>query len=633
MPKSTQTPDSPSYPDSAPVPNNAKSWQQIRHTMSVRRMEDSPLKRMMIQVRERYNGDYIIPLPEVENEPTLNPPIPNLIADAIDHAALQASSVEPEISVPAINPNKERGVRSQEYANIRRKAYYATWYHSSMELNIARAYRHLFGYGDHCLVVIPDPNTTSVRIEVRDPLTAYPDPIDADDVRRPTDIGFVFGRSTSWLLSNFPEVSDEIGPPTQQTGDQIWDLVEWIDEYQIVIGILGPRHSTSDRHPPTNVDRYGYLLRRYPNRLNHVPVASTRRVALDRVSGQVSSMIPNVDLLGKLTALDVLAAEKAIFPDRFIIGSEFGHPELLSDRWHDGREGVPNLLANTQQIGELNSSPGPMTHPVIDRIESSVRQTAGPSPMQSGMNDATLRTGRAVDALQSINIEPRIQELQRTMSRSLTFLNESIHETYLSYFPSQKFHLFSGWPSDTGLVEFTPNEHFESPHQVVYYPFPGADAATTSSIVMQTEQAGLLSKRTARRKHPYVQDAESEERTTREESIDEALLTRLQTEAAEGAIPITDLARMRELISEGHHIHEAIKRAQEEAQERQATPAGEDEQMMPPEAAPGFAPGAEQPLPEGAQPAGPTMGGGQGGGPQPSPEEFQQILQAIGGQR
>ena len=98
----------------------------------IRQRQDvqSPLLERMLEVKERYNGEYVIPLPSMENEPVLPPLTPALIAENIDAVAQRASSVMPFIGCPAIDQSKERGVRSREYADIRRRALAATWYSS-----------------------------------------------------------------------------------------------------------------------------------------------------------------------------------------------------------------------------------------------------------------------------------------------------------------------------------------------------------------------------------------------------------------------------------------------------------------------------------------------------------------------
>ena len=102
----------------------------------VRKRQDSQsaLLTKMREVRDRYNGDYVIPLPSMDEEPVLPPLTPMLITENIDAVAQRAASVMPFIGCPAINPSKERGKESREWANIRRKALAATWYSAARSL-------------------------------------------------------------------------------------------------------------------------------------------------------------------------------------------------------------------------------------------------------------------------------------------------------------------------------------------------------------------------------------------------------------------------------------------------------------------------------------------------------------------
>ena len=106
----------------------AYTWDEIRNIVEQRRSDDDHVKSQMIEVKDRYNGDYVIPMPTVEGQPEMEPPVPRLIADGIDHIAMFASSVRPVITSPAIDPIKDRGVRSKEYASIRERAMYAGWH-------------------------------------------------------------------------------------------------------------------------------------------------------------------------------------------------------------------------------------------------------------------------------------------------------------------------------------------------------------------------------------------------------------------------------------------------------------------------------------------------------------------------
>ena len=214
----------------------------------IRQRQDSqgPLLERMLQVKERYNGEYVIPLPSMENEPVLPPLTPALIAENIDAIAQRASSVMPFIGCPAIDQSKERGVRSREYADIRRRALAATWYSSKYKLKMRRAYRHLAGYATSCKVVTPDFEKGIPRIDIRDPLGVYPEPKAYEDVEAPRNCGFIYGKSGDWLRAHYPAARAENGGPVnrdENARQELWDVCEWVDSEHIVIGIMGPRYN------------------------------------------------------------------------------------------------------------------------------------------------------------------------------------------------------------------------------------------------------------------------------------------------------------------------------------------------------------------------------------------------------
>lgn len=597
----------------------AYSWDDIRGIVEYRRSQDEELKKAMIEVRDRYNGDYVIPLPSVKGQPEMDAPVPRLIADGVDGLAMAASSVRPIISVPALDATKDRGVRSLEYANIRRRALYGAWHSSHLMHLLRRLYRQHGAYGSFSTVVVPDFKNKRARIEMRDSLTAYPEPRTAEDIRRPENAAFIFGRSGHWLAQAYPEFSERV----KKLGlmDDIWDLVEWIDEDHVVIGVLGPR--TPGFHHRIREGEFSVELRRWPNRAGRCTATTMWRVTLDRVMGQMTSIIGTTDLMSKMMALDVLAAEKAIFPDRFVIGQDGRPPQLLSGEWKDGRTGKTNILADVSQLGELQSSPGPLTHPVLDRLESAARQSGAIHPFFSGQQPGSnLRTGRAIDNFQAFSIEPRIQEMQETMAEALSMMNEAILEVEKGYWGSKKFHVFSGWPSDLGYVDYEPNTHFEGTDNVVSYAYPGTDAQGAAVTTAQMVGAGMMSRHTGMVRHPFVEDADSERRIIVEESLEQAVLVSVQQAAAQGSLPVIDLARIKTLVKQGLSIEEAVAKADEEARERQTTqaPPAEEGQVAAPATAPGLAePGVGAESPPGEAP--PTV--------EPPPQGLQNLRQLL----
>lgn len=601
----------------------AYTWDEIRNIVEQRRSDDDHVKSQMIEVKDRYNGDYVIPMPTVEGQPEMEPPVPRLIADGIDHIAMFASSVRPVITSPAINPTKDRGVRSKEYASIRERAMYAGWHRSQMELQIRRGYRQLAAYGSACVVVVPDFRTGMARYELRDSLTAYPELRSSEDIRRPDNVAFIFGRSADWLRANYPDESRRILGERDLLGERIWDLVEWIDGDDVVLGVVGPRSYPSVLSGRAREGEFSVELRRWKNRAGMVPVGCGNRVTLDKVMGQMDTVIATNDLLGKMMGLDVLSVEKGIFPDRFVVGADGRPPQLISGEWKDGRTGKTNILANVQTLGELTSNPGPLTTQTLDRLESAIRQSGGINPIASGLTSSSLRTGRAIDNYQGINIEPRVVEAQEIMARILSFANEGFIEVEKGYFGNKKIVAFSGWPTARGNVEYTPSEHFETHYNVVNYQFPGTDAAGATVTIGQMKGAGMMSTETALTRHPWVEDPRSEMAQILADQLEQAVLVSIQQQAAGGALPVQDVARIKQLVSEGYSIDAAVLQANKEAQERQATEAPEPEegQISAPEAQPGLAPpgaGAEQPQPQ------PTVSG-----PSEGQQNIRQLIMAM----
>jgi len=585
------------------------TFEEIVGIIRQRQEYQSPLMARMLEIKERYNGDYVIPLPSMEEEPVLPPLTPALISENIDAVAQRAASVTPFIGCPAVDPTKERGRRSRQYADIRKRALAATWYQNRLKVKMRRAYRHLAGYATTALVVYPDYNLGMPKIEVRDPLGVFPEPQAAENYDIPRNCGFIYGKSGDWLRANYSAAREEMGGPIGKEKDarqELWDVAEWIDEDHIVIGIMGPRYTRSPQAQPLHTTQLE--LSRYPNRAGMPCVITPGRITLDKIASSVSNIVGMTDLMAKLMALEILAQEKAIFPDRYIIGRSGQVPMIVGGEWKDGREGEVNVLLDAEQIGELHSSPGSGTNIAIDRLERNARVSTGTVPQIGGESYGALRTGRGIDALMGASLDPRVQELQETMEAHLPYLNECIFATYRGYFDDQKFVTFTGFAGDFGHVEFTPKEHFETFDNVVSHSIPGADVQGTTIQLGQLLQMKGISLNTFRVKHPFVDDPEAEGRRVDEEQLEDAVMAGIQNQAAQGTMPIIYVATIEKFRKDGHDIFESIRLADEEIREQQAkeVPEPGEGQMMAPEAAPGLAgpPGAMggPPTPEGAPP-------------------------------
>lgn len=590
-----------------------RTWTEIVAEVEARRKDRQPVLDNMQEVASRYRGDYVIPFPGSDQNHQLPPMAPAIVADIIDHTAMNAASVLPQINCPALDASKETGKRSLEYARIRERALHSIWGLSAMPLQLRKAYRQLVGYGTFAMVVLPDFRDNRPCVEVRDPLSAFPEPRAHTDLRPPENVAFVNARSADWIRSRFPEARKEAGGPIpKMNGDALWDMVEWIDEDHVVIGILAPREErnrySSDSYQMPNME-----LSRVPNRAGRAGVICPNRVTLEDISGQVKNIIGQVDLLNRLMTLDVIGTEKLIFPDRYIVGTSQQRPKINGQNdgeWRPGWDGKPNVILDATDIGVLPGSIDPQGRQMVDRIERNARISGGGLPQFGGETFNSLRTGRGMDSMSQMALEPRIQELHETMTHHLGYLNEAIVDCAVGYWPKRKYTMFSGWPGDKELVEFIPEKHLETGYNVVTYPVPGANKQATTVELSQQLGAGAISMFDYRQRHPDIRDPQAVEKQVNLEAMEDAVRGLIQQGIAGGTLAIEDILNAADAIKDGNDLFETFKQVQEAAQQRQAeqAPPPDEGQVAAPETLDGInPPGAGGTQPEFQdQPIGPN---------------------------
>lgn len=574
------------------------SMDQISEEMARRRLAQNPIIERMIDVRDRYNGDVIIPVPDTDDDVPLQTLAPLLIADSIEFPATMAAQVAPNLVVPALTPGKTTGRRSIDYAARRRKAISWTWEKSWWDLLIARFYRHLSGYAVSALVVELDLERKRPALTLRDPLSAYPEPRAPEDLTLPNNVGFIKSVSIDTLHRLYPETRD-LAPrgaafsTASGLEGEMWDLVEWMDGDETVIGLLGARDAwkswTSD---PL---RWARELRRYPNVLGRCPAIVPRKVTLDRIVSQLSNLTGHADIIAKLVYMDIRATENSVFPDRYILSKTGQNPRLVDGEWHDGATGEINLVLDAEAIGNLPGTPDPNNKQTIDRIERNMRVSSGLVPQAGGETYGALRTGRGIDALMGAALDPKTAELHHIAERYLSSANELILLGFRKMWPQRSYSVGSEF--DSSSVEFVPEDHVEldrdgKPYleNGVKYPIPGMDDINATQVIGQMQGTGLISAYGARRMHPHVRDPEGEERQIIIEQLQAMSLAALGQRASQGGVPPEDLAAITEEVLKGLDLNQAILAVNQAASERQATipPAPAPDQIAAPEAMPGL---------------------------------------------
>lgn len=607
-----------------------RDWQEIAEIIRTRMDARGTILTQMLEVRDRYNADFTMPWIDNVDHSDVPHVAPQLIAEAIDDGARRAASTMPDITVPAITRSTQVGPRSREYAVIRRRALKGTWHQEKMKLKLRRAYRHLRGYDTCTLAVHYGPNEQMPRIKVRDPLSTFPDETACEDFDDIQNVGFVYGKSAAWLRAMWPKVRYENGGPIKRQNDDIWDVCEWIDGEAYQLGIIGPRDEFVRRqvvmHDKVDVT---FRLWSMENVLGVVPVVTGSIPTLDRLGASMASQVGATDLLGKLLTLEVIAAEKAIFPDIVAIQSDGGIARVQGGTrtLKDGRSGEINVLENVAGIDVLRTTPDPAGERAADRIERNFRIREHLTPQAGGETYGALRTGRGIDALLSAAVDPDIQEVQEVMEVALTRVNEHVLRCYRDVYGTTSFSLYTGEPTDDGFVEFEPRKHVETLENTVAYALAGADMNSLTLQLGQLKGMEAMATKTLRQYHPLIRDPEGEERRLMEEKLETTFFASLQQQAMTGQLPPDLWALLEETIRQEStpDIMQAFAKANEEYQRRQAelAPPPEDPNMLgPPEAQLGLAAGPTA----GVQAAEPPVGIQE---PAPSQDNLRELFNAL----
>jgi hypothetical protein len=590
-----------------------------------RRANQSQAISRMIAVRDAYHGDVVVPLPEIEESEL--PMVANLLNQGLEQMSLRIASVTPDIICP---PRDLAQKREQTSAKKRRQALFGWWEFSRMDMKLAQRARHLLGYSQSYSWVRWCPKDEIPKWRTCDPLSTFPsDHFLEDHVNAtPGDCITVYVRRMKELAEMYPMaklamLGSKIEP------DTMIEVAEFADAEEYVLVAVGTRRAAE--HPYSTAafgNEMGGMatieLERYPNRAEMVPVGCAVRMGLDRPMSKFEGMLGMFQMQSRLMALEVLAVEKGIFADTWAVSRPGETVRIITPA--DGLRGIVGEIQGGE-LKEMQTNPGFMTNPTIDRLERNQRVTAGIPSDFGGESASNIRTGRRGDAVLSATVDFPIQESQRMLARSLQYENKVAINLAKAYAPNKPKSFYVGWAKAKGWTDYTPATDFVTDENIVSYASPGADLNDLVVGGGQRMGMGTMSKHRFMELDPLVEDPERERDLVKKEAMEEALLASIQQQASTGAIPPADLARIMLLVANDTlELAEAIEKVQKEAQARQATPApAGSPETMPGLAQPGM--GAEQPVAAQQPPGGlaglrsllGSLGGGEGGAPAGAP--------------
>jgi hypothetical protein len=512
-----------------------------------------------------YNGKITVPLLDMEREEA--PSVPNLLAQGIDQMAARISSTTPAVSFSSQEPGKRKYDRRAQDAS---RTIAGWWQADRLMLKQKTRARRLIAYAMAPTVIRWDYKNHRPIWHVRHPLETYPSPDLQPGQVKPNDCIFSFTRSVGWLRANgYGEaVYSLTGDNEEVTHDSLVTIVEYMDAEQTTMMACGHYGNSRYYGEPADGSLKGIVLERFPTMGGEIPVIIPTRITLDKMTGQFDQMIGMYYQQAKLMALETIAVEKGIFPDTYL-ESRPGEQARFLDGPHDGRTGRINIVAGGV-IREVQSQPGYLTNPTIDRYERAQRLTAGIPAEFGGESGSNIRTGRRGDAVLSAVIDFPVAEAQEVFAFALEEENKAAIAMAKRIDGDTPRTIYVGTGNSSRPVTYKPSETFENPEHVVSYPATGADVNALIIGLGQRVGLGIMSKETAATLDPFIDNPEAEHDRIISEGLEQALVAGIQQQASSGQIPPVVLSKVMTLVkTDKMELAEALTKVTEDALEEQ----------------------------------------------------------------
>jgi hypothetical protein len=228
-------------------------------------------------------------------------------------------------------------------------------------------------------------------------------------------------------------------------------------------------------------------------------------------------------------------------------------------------------------IKDMQVNPGYQAYPTIDRLERAMRLTSAVPAELTGESASNIRTGKRGQEILSSAIDFYVQEHQDILSASMRFEIERAIAVDVAYFGAKKKSFYVTFGKEKGRLDYQPSKLWADDRTVIVgYAASGLDANQLTVLGGQLVGIGAMSKKTFMRSAPLVTDPDFEHGEIVKESLEQASLAALEQQAAQGALPLPVAARIGELMASGEvPLHQALKKAHEEEQQRQADQAAQ----------------------------------------------------------
>ena len=548
-----------------------RSADEIVHLYSARRTAYAPVHAGMGEIKNVYDNNAMIDLPDMDTAAAAS--VPNLLRQGVDQMAGRVSSVVPMVSFASDKPGQRTADRRADTCG---RVVHGWWQRDKVPLKNKVRARHLLAYGMSPVVIRWLPSEHRPTWEVRPPMEAYPAQALMPGSIKPIDIVFAYQRSVRWLAENgyANNVTAVLNNTNwRETPDMKMTLVEYVDADCQHLILTGWADNPSG--PMGGIGWTGQGDVRRVSTLQYaqhpVPVMTAfapQRVGLTELAGQFDGMLGMYYQQARLEALEIIAVEKGIFPDVYLVSRQ-GEVGKFLDGPHDGRTGKVNVVAGGT-VQEIATNPGYQTNPTIDRLERSQRLTAGIPSEFGGESSTNVRTGRRGDAVLSAAIDFPVAEAQELFAATLEDENVAAIELAKAYDGDTTRTIYVGTGNAARSVSYNATEVFTHGEHTVSFPVVGTDVNSLVIGLGQRVGMGLMSKETAAQLDPYIASPELEHDRIIGEGLEQALVASLQQKANDGSMPPLVLAQISKLVvSDKMEVMEAFDYVMKEAEKAQ----------------------------------------------------------------
>lgn len=531
---------------------------EITNLWITRRSAAAPVINAGMVIRQICNGDYPLPLPELEK--TEKAATGNLILSGVEQYATRIAGTIPNIVCPPLKANKA----SIDRANDRRLTLQAWWYQNHIPRMLRRRARHLVGYASTPVLLRPHTDGYP-QWEVRDPLATFPAPSAPEDLT-PTDCIFAFRRSRAWLQANYPEA--RVGTGRDKSSDALIDILQYIDSDVSVMVAVGTSDNTNAPWSSGGSEPIIQELSRVTNRVGKPLVVIPGRITIDRLQGMFDQIVGMYENKSLLWAYHMHAVKRAIFKETWAASRPNEVANIIQPA--DPYTGDIGIIEGGELV-QYTVDPGVQTIQAMNILERAERITAAIPSEFGGESPTNVRTDRRGQSVVGGAVDYPMQEAQELLAASLEAENKIAIAIAKAYWPDTPKTFVV--PFGTGQVTYTPSLTFDTDMHRVSYAYAGADS---NSMVIEGGQRigqGTMSKRSFMMIDPMITDADAEMRQVELEGIQQAFLQSIQTQASQPESPYTpdQLARLSELMYEKKMtLYEAVQKLHSEAQAAQA---------------------------------------------------------------